>query len=53
MEWFCSCGNYCDRDWPEHRPTCYNEPPWGCDCSDCQDRAIDCDEEEEIAEDPY
>ena len=36
MAWLCDCGHYQEDGW--HCSNCGAEPPWGCDCSDCEDR---------------
>lgn len=33
--WICVCGHY--EETPYHCSYCGAEPPWGCDCSQCQD----------------
>lgn len=40
--WMCSCGHYEESGF--HCAECGNEPPWGCDCSFCND--FDEDEED-------
>lgn len=37
--WLCQCGNWQETDF--HCSLCGSEPPWGCDCSTCLDKAID------------
>ncbi len=33
--WMCRCGQYIESEF--HCSFCGNEPPWGCDCSFCND----------------
>lgn len=40
--WLCTCGNYQEDGF--HCDVCGNEPPWGCDCSMCNDSDEDDDE---------
>ena len=42
--WLCQCGNWITDG--QHCPICYSEPPWGCDCSACRERALDAIEPE-------
>lgn len=32
--WICDCGHWQDNDM--HCSVCGAQPPWGCDCSQCQ-----------------
>lgn len=34
--WLCVCGHYEESDF--HCEICGKEPPWGCDCSFCDER---------------
>jgi hypothetical protein len=46
LGWLCQCGH-----WEEsglHCENCGNEPPWGCDCSFCNERG-----RKEYEGDPY
>ena len=36
LDWLCICGHY--QEDGLHCDSCGREPPWGCDCSACQDR---------------
>ena len=42
--WICPCGHYEESDF--HCSVCGNQPPWGCDCSTCHDRALENEEPE-------
>jgi hypothetical protein len=48
QEWLCVCGHYQDDGF--HCDECGREPPWGCDCSFCQDKERERYEIEDMAE---
>jgi len=37
--WLCTCGHYEESRY--HCSICGTEPPWGCECPQCTDRALD------------
>lgn len=39
MGWLCDCGHWEESGW--HCSYCGAEPPWGCDCSDCEERDLE------------
>lgn len=45
--WLCACGHY--EESGSHCSHCGAQPPWGCDCSQCQDAEIDPDDEPWLA----
>lgn len=44
LEWLCHCGHF--EDSGLHCSRCGEEPPWGCDCSFCDERYYSNDEDE-------
>lgn len=48
LHWLCDCGNFIENGL--HCPACGREPPWGCDCTACDDRAS---EDDDWADDYY
>lgn len=44
--WMCGCGHYEESGW--HCSVCGAEPPWGCDCSFCNDERLDYEEDDVI-----
>lgn len=49
--WICNCGHWVVEDL--HCTVCGNPPPWGCDCSFCNDFKTDIDDYWEDAEDSW
>lgn len=46
--WLCACGSYNESSL--HCPACHGQPPWGCDCSACDE---DVDDDAVDWPDPY
>ncbi len=48
--WLCTCGHY--QEDGLHCRVCQREPPWGCDCSFCHDKALEAEDDFDFGELP-